>query len=391
MPSSRIAFFVLGFGLPLIAAVSSPPARAQDPEVSTDLQCLRYLQSYERGYQIPAGLLTAISLAEAGRRMSEGAPLVAWPWTINVGGQGRFFDTKEQAVAETRKLMDAGQKSIDIGCMQINLRYHPNAFHNIEDAFEPSLNVAYGAQFLSSLHQLQGSWAKAVERYHSSEDGKREEYRDRVLAIWNSDARNIVMDAVLAENTDTPYHHALNAFAAGHYDDALAKYMDIVKANPKDRLGLLGVAMSYEKLEKPAEADAAYAKYIVADPDNEPVLTRMIQSAKALPAAEGRAKLEALLKGGVDRPELLAALAEIAVAAGDTEAAFGYAKSAVEKSPGVLMYNLNAAILADRLKRPAVAVRYYDDFLDIFDHNPVILETPVDGIRNRARYLRARI
>ncbi len=388
LPTPRLITFA---GLALLAtAVCAAPVRAQDPEVSVEMQCLRYLQSYERGYNIPTGLLTAISLAEAGRRLGEGQPLVAWPWTINVAGQGRFFETKEQAVTETRKLLDAGQKSIDIGCMQINLRYHPNAFRNMDDAFDPALNVAYGAQFLNSLHQVQGSWSKAVERYHSSEDGRRDEYRDRVLALWNSDVRNIVMNAVLAENTDTPYHHALNAFAAGHYEDALEKYTDLVKANPKDRLGLLGLAMSYDKLDKPAEADAAYARYIVADPDNEQVMSRMIAAAKALPPAAGRAKLEALAKGGVDRPELLAALAEITAAAGDVDAAFGYAKSAVEKSPGVLMYNLNAAILADRSKRTAVAVRYYDDFLEMFDRKPVIMETSVDGIRNRVRYLRAR-
>ncbi len=67
-------------------------AFAQDPEVGTNLQCLRYLQSYERSYHIPEGLLTAVSLTEAGRRMDGAPQLVAWPWTINVAGQGRFFD-----------------------------------------------------------------------------------------------------------------------------------------------------------------------------------------------------------------------------------------------------------------------------------------------------------
>ncbi len=365
-------------------------AFAQDPEVGTNLQCLRYLQSYERSYHIPEGLLTAVSLTEAGRRMDGAPQLVAWPWTINVAGQGRFFETKEEAVAETRKLIDAGQKSIDVGCMQVNLRYHPNAFRTIEDAFEPATNVAYGAQFLNSLHQTQGSWAKAVERYHSAEDGRREEYRDKVLAIWNTDVRNIVMDAVLAENTDTPYHHALNDFAAGRYAEALAKYTALVAQNPKDRLGLLGLAMSYEKLDKRTEADEAYVNYLVADPDNESVLSRVITSAKAMPPAQGRAKLEFLAKSGVERTELMAALAEVAAAAGDDEAAFGYAKSAADKSPDVLMYALNTAILADRLKRPAVAVRYYDDFLEMFDRKPAAIDASVDGIRNRVRYLRTR-
>ena len=120
----------------------------------------------------PQGLLTAISLVETGTPTDPDERLMAWPWTINVNGEGKFFDTKEAAVAEVRALIDQGQRSIDVGCMQVNLRYHPNAFRSLDDAFDPSTNVAYGAQFLKSLHQLQGAWAAAVERYHSSDDGQ---------------------------------------------------------------------------------------------------------------------------------------------------------------------------------------------------------------------------
>jgi hypothetical protein len=53
------------------------------------------------------------------------------------------------------------------------------------------------------------------------------------------------------------------------------------------------------------------------------------------------------------------------------------------------MYHLNAGVLADRLKRTADAVTAYAEFLRIFDASPVITDTPVDGIRQRLRYLRA--
>src|SRR5205085_2462466 len=111
-----------------------------------ELLCLRYIQGSERALHIPQGLLSAISLAETGRPIGPNNQLLPWPWTINVNGQGRYFETKEKALAETRALMDQGQKSIDIGCMQVNLRYHPDAFQTLEDAFEPATNVAYGAQ-----------------------------------------------------------------------------------------------------------------------------------------------------------------------------------------------------------------------------------------------------
>ncbi len=375
----------------IVLAASAPGALAQDGDVAPELQCIRYLQSYERGMRIPQGLLTAISLVESGRPSGADNQLTPWPWTINVNGQGKFFDTKAEAVAETRKMIDEGQRSVDVGCMQINMRYHPNAFKTLEDAFDPATNVAYGAQFLSSLHQTQGSWAKAIERYHSSDDGRREEYREKVIALWNDDARAIVMNAVLAENTDTPYHRAIKDFAAERYSDALDKYQAIVDLNTRDRIGLLGVAMSYERLGRAAEAHQSYARYLIAEPENQSVLVHMIERARALPPDQGRADLESLAAAGVGSPELLAALADIATSSGDLEAGLRYASDAAAKAPSVTMYQLNAGVLADRLNQRSVAVKFYEQFLALFDRQPIILDTPVDGVRSRLRFLRARL
>ncbi|MGE4062451.1 MAG: tetratricopeptide repeat protein [Rhodospirillaceae bacterium] len=383
-PSFKLAS--LAFAL-LIAAHA---VRAQEADVAAELQCLRYLQSHERNLRIPQGLLTAISLTEAGRADANGS-LVAWPWTINAGGKGQYFATKEEAVAAARKLLDEGQRSIDVGCMQINLRFHPNAFPTIEDAFDPATNVAYGAQFLASLHKLQGSWSKAVERYHSSDDGRREEYRERVMFLWNSEARNLVMNAVLAEDTDTPYHRAIRDFAAGRFAEALDKYQAIVDARPNDRIGLLGVAMSYEELGREAEAMQAYGRYLAAEPSNQNVLSKMIQSATSKAPDAARAELESFLKAGVAQPDLYAALAEIASTLGDNDAAFTYASDAVARAPDVPAYYLNAGVLADKLSRPAAAVQFYERFLELFERQPVLVDTSVDGIRERARFLRAKL
>jgi tetratricopeptide (TPR) repeat protein len=377
----------------LVAAVSlllAGTAAAQD-DTPAEMQCLRYLQAYERGMHVPQGLTTAISLVETGRPIGANKQRLPWPWTINVNGQGTFFDTKEEAVAATRKLVDEGQRSIDIGCMQINLRYHPNAFRSLEDAFDPAANVAYGTQFLASLHQAQGSWEKAIERYHSSDDGRREAYRDKVLAFWNDDVRTLVMNAVLAEDTNTPYHHAMRDFAEGRFADALGKYQALVQQNPRDRLGLLGIAMSYDQLGQGVEADMAYGRYIVVDPDNAAVLTNLIHKAKALPPKDGQEKLESLVKAGVNNGELYSALAETATAAGDNETAFKYAARAVETAPSITQYHLNAGVLADRLKHPAVAVRYYEDFLAMAERQPLMVGASLTGVRDRLSFLRTRL
>lgn len=370
-----------------VTVLAAAPAAAQptDPR-----DCLRYVQSYERNFRIPQGLLMAVAFVESGRDIG-GGDRVPWPWTVNVNGDGAFFTSKADAIAAVRKSMDEGERSIDVGCMQINLRYHPNAFKDLDQAFDPAANVAYGAQYLQSLFKLQGTWAKAVERYHSSDSGNRSEYREKVLAFWNDDARRMILSAVAAEDTDTPYHRAVRDFAAGRYAQALDKYQGLVDANPRDRLALLGLGMSFQGLGRNKEAEQAYARTLMVEPENEEAMARLLRLVSNSPPDEARARLEALIKAGVNRPELTAALGELTSAAGDQQRALEYFSAAAAMAPDVGMYQLNAGIAADRLKHTAQAASYYGEFLRLFDANPLITDIAVEGIRDRYRYLQARL
>lgn len=174
----------------LLLAVNSPLAKgenARDP-LSVHNSCAAYIHKYEHMYRIPHGLLQAISKAESGRKDHTGQ-IVAWPWTINVGGKGYFFPTKKAAVAAVQALQQKGVKSIDIGCMQVNLYYHPKAFKNLEDGFEPLHNVAYAAYFLTSLHREHKCWYRAVAHYHSANPLYHIPYQKTVLAIWKGKDR----------------------------------------------------------------------------------------------------------------------------------------------------------------------------------------------------------
>lgn len=82
-----------------------------------------------------------------------------------------------------------GIKSIDVGCMQVNLYYHPNAFHNLTDAFDPDKNVAYAARFLTGLKNEHASWRTAVAHYHSANPIHHIAYRQNVLGVWDRDLK----------------------------------------------------------------------------------------------------------------------------------------------------------------------------------------------------------
>jgi hypothetical protein len=76
--------------------------------------------------------------------------------------------------------------------MQVNLKYHPEAFADLEEAFDPAANVAYAAAFLKALRNDKGSWAKAVAHYHSATPERHIRYRTKVFAAWRDERRRAV-------------------------------------------------------------------------------------------------------------------------------------------------------------------------------------------------------
>jgi hypothetical protein len=146
--------------------------------------CAKATNHIERQEGIPRQLLRAISKMESGRWHAEKQLVMAWPWTIMAEGQGRYLPTKEAAIAEVQSLQSRGVRNIDVGCMQVNLYYHPDAFASLDDAFDPLTNVTYAASYLKSLAAENGSWAKAVAYYHSENPERYLAYRSKVREIW---------------------------------------------------------------------------------------------------------------------------------------------------------------------------------------------------------------
>ena len=162
-------------------------ARAYTEFRDDALVCMKATQKFEEKYQIKEHLLSTIANVETGRWNEKHQQKLAWPWTINAQGKGKFFKTKAEAVREIKRLQKAGVKSIDVGCMQINLAYHPKAFKSIEDALDPYKNVEYGARFLKSLYKRKGNnWIKAATAYHSSVPKKAKVYKKKLVNTYAS-------------------------------------------------------------------------------------------------------------------------------------------------------------------------------------------------------------
>lgn len=166
----------------LLAAAWPAWASPQQPGPPSSL-CRSAIAQAERGAGVPDRLMVAIGLVESGRRDASGQA-GPWPWTINAQGQGYYFESKAEAIAAVRDLQARGVRSVDVGCMQVNLKHHPTAFDSLDDAFDPVSNARYAARFLTQLLAQTGSWPRAVAGYHSLTPEIGEGYAAKVLAVW---------------------------------------------------------------------------------------------------------------------------------------------------------------------------------------------------------------
>ncbi|MBP0447054.1 transglycosylase SLT domain-containing protein [Roseomonas sp. SSH11] len=162
----------------LLALLPGMPARAQGGGGDWSA-CRRAIAAVEPGSSVPAGLLGAIALVETGRASPSGAP-EPWPWSWNAAGESGTAPSKAAAIAAVSALQARGVRSIDVGCMQVNLMYHPDAFPNLEAAFDPVANTRYAARFLTQLRGGTPDWGTAIGRYHSGEAERGAAYNRRV-------------------------------------------------------------------------------------------------------------------------------------------------------------------------------------------------------------------
>tara|TARA_Y100001934_G_scaffold236213_1_gene287550 strand:- start:1158 stop:1664 length:507 start_codon:yes stop_codon:yes gene_type:complete len=113
--------------------------------------CKDMIAGFESAMRLPADILQAILLAESGR-----------------------WDKAE------------GVRSIDVGCMQVNLIKHPKAFEKLDQTPDPEANAQYSAKPFSKLRRANGSISRAIVHYHSTTSEKKyRAYTPKVIKLWN--------------------------------------------------------------------------------------------------------------------------------------------------------------------------------------------------------------
>jgi hypothetical protein len=194
-----------------------PIVQAQVPVaggVAPGVDCRAAAAAFEQSAKLPPGLLLAIGQVESGRADAASGEINPWPWATNNAGEGHYFSSALEAMSWVAAEQAVGIQSIDVGCFQVNLHYHPDAFASLAEAFDPFANARYAANLLNRLHDQSGSWPLAIALYHSAEPFEGQRYGARVLAAWNSGGRILGLPYAASAGTADPVVVRLAAAAS---------------------------------------------------------------------------------------------------------------------------------------------------------------------------------
>ncbi len=206
LPKYKISFLLLL----LFLLVNINVSYSQSLNTYKDTLLCEYLaKDAEKKYGLPENILLSISRVESGYQKVDGVTR-AWPWTLNAGGDSAYFQTREAALRSLNSRIKKGVTNIDVGCMQLNYRWHKKFFKSLNDMISPTKNVDYGARFLKKLHQRHGSWEKAVKYYHSSKSKFNVKYYRKVKAVWKRENNKSSLEPKLVATVFKPETKKIN-------------------------------------------------------------------------------------------------------------------------------------------------------------------------------------
>lgn len=153
-------------------------------DVSRAASCQDAAHAAEISNRLPSGLLAAIGRIESGGQGGRN-----WSVNANMAGSGQHFASADDAEQYVQGLLAVGHRMIDVGCFQVDLFYHPDAFLHWQDAFDSQVNAEAAAHILQRLHDRTNDWYQAVALYHSGDPERGQPYLRSVLDAWNGITR----------------------------------------------------------------------------------------------------------------------------------------------------------------------------------------------------------
>ena len=127
-------------------------------------------------------LLYAIAITESATGAGNGY-IGPSPYVFRTSGGPRFFKSKSVAETELSAVLKTTQ-NVDVGMMQINLRYHPQS--DPLNLLDPHHNLTVAAKYLKKTMASTDDPVIGVGRYHSWTKDLAKWYGERVWQIYRN-------------------------------------------------------------------------------------------------------------------------------------------------------------------------------------------------------------
>lgn len=131
-------------------------------------------------------LLYAVALAESAKGAGQGN-IGPSPWALRSKGSPFYANTKQAASEKLEQLLKQG-RSIDVGYMQVNIKWNGHRVDNVYDLLDPQKNVHVGAEILAeAISSAPNDIELGIGRYHNWLNVPlARNYGSRVLAIYRN-------------------------------------------------------------------------------------------------------------------------------------------------------------------------------------------------------------
>ena len=138
-----------------------------------------------REFDVDPTLLYSVALIESAVASEDGSETVSpYPWTLRTD-RPFYGKTRREAEEELLRVLKH-TKSVDVGLMQINARWHGHRVKKLTDLLDPLTNVRVGASILSErLKATPTDALRAVATYHSFSPERGEWYARHVMRVWS--------------------------------------------------------------------------------------------------------------------------------------------------------------------------------------------------------------
>src|SRR5690554_2635348 len=118
-------------------------------------------------------LLYSISLAESAFGSEQRGMIAPHAWTLR-STTAHYADSRDEAERTLQEFLDSGKTSIDVGLMQVNVRWNGSRVDSPLDLLDPLTNVRVAADILQeAMDSAQGDLALGIGRYHHWEEEPR--------------------------------------------------------------------------------------------------------------------------------------------------------------------------------------------------------------------------